>query len=170
MPIERQHRIFSTHTSAVVADLDQDLPAVLQLDSDVLGAGVKRILHQLFDHRGRTLYHLPGGDLVGNSVWQNCDAASHEGNLPADPGYRARCYPPFPCSVPAPGSSLPAAAEFVLRRLPRPAQQPEPVRAVTYARLSDPARCRADASATRAVRTPATTATPRIPAGWSSGR
>jgi len=98
MAIERQHRIFAAHSASVIADLDQDLAAVFQLDPDVFGAGVEGVLHQFFHDRGWALHYLARGDLVGNSVGQNCNAASHGRNLSADAGDRAGCQPSFPCT------------------------------------------------------------------------
>jgi hypothetical protein len=76
--------------STVIANLDQDLAAVFQLDPDVFGAAVEGVLHQFFHDRGWALHYLARGDLVGNSVGQNCNAASHE-----------EIYPPMPATVPA---------------------------------------------------------------------
>ena len=77
MPVEREHRVLAPHAGAVVAHLDQRLAAVLQLDPHVARAGVERVLDQLLDHGSRALDHLARGDLVGDGVGQDGDAASH---------------------------------------------------------------------------------------------
>ena len=38
-------------------------------------AGVERVLEQLLDHRGGPLHHFAGGDLVGDLIGKNADAA-----------------------------------------------------------------------------------------------
>src|SRR6185437_4007955 len=63
------------HPGAVVGDADQLHPARLHVDSDAPRAGVDRVLHQLLDHAGRPLDHLPRGDLVGEIVGQDADQA-----------------------------------------------------------------------------------------------
>ena len=60
---------------------DQRLAAVLELDPHVARAGVERVLDQLLDRRGRALHHLARGDLVGDGVGQDRDAARHRENL-----------------------------------------------------------------------------------------
>ena len=60
------------------------LAAALQLDSDVAGAGVERVLDQLLDDGRRALDDLARRDLVGDGIGQDGNAAWHPGNLPAD--------------------------------------------------------------------------------------
>ena len=56
-------------------DLDERLAAVLERDAHVPCAGVERVLHQLLHHRGRSLDDLARGDLIGDGVRQDGDAA-----------------------------------------------------------------------------------------------
>jgi hypothetical protein len=48
---------------AVIRDQDAVGAAALDLDLDVAGAGVQRVLDQLLHHRRGALDDLPGGDL-----------------------------------------------------------------------------------------------------------
>ena len=88
VPVEREHRVLPSHAGAVVAHQHEGLAALLQLHPHVPGTGVERVLHQLLHHRGGTLDHLAGGDLVGHGVGENGDAAGHRENLAADGGHR----------------------------------------------------------------------------------
>ena len=76
------------HAGAVVAHLDQGLAALLQLHPHVPGAGIERVLHQLLHHRSGALDDLARGDLIGDGVRQDGDAAGHRENLAADGGHR----------------------------------------------------------------------------------
>jgi hypothetical protein len=73
--LEGQQGVVAVHAVAVVGDADQPAPARLDLDADAAGAGVQGVLQQFFHHRGRPVHHLAGGDLVGNLVGKNADAA-----------------------------------------------------------------------------------------------
>ena len=81
--VQREDRVLPSHAGAVVAHRDERLAALLQLDPHVARAGVERVLHQLLDHRGGPLHHLARGDLVGDGVGQDRDAAGHRENLAA---------------------------------------------------------------------------------------
>jgi hypothetical protein len=63
----------SPHPAAVVADCDESRAAALDLDTDRLGAGVERILDQLFQRRGRPLYDLARRNLAGDLLGENMD-------------------------------------------------------------------------------------------------
>ena len=78
MALEGQQRVVAVHALAVVGDADEPPPARLDFDADAGGAGVEGVLQQLLDHRGGPVHHLAGGDLVGNLVGKNADAA-HKG-------------------------------------------------------------------------------------------
>ena len=56
-------------------DADQPPPAGFHFDAQVRRAGVERVLQQLLDHRSRPLHHFAGGDLIGDLVGKNADAA-----------------------------------------------------------------------------------------------
>ena len=73
--LEGQHGVVAHHAAAVVGDLDQLLPARLDLDADARGTGVQRVLQQFLHHRRGTLHHFAGGDLVGDSFGENVDFA-----------------------------------------------------------------------------------------------
>ena len=65
MTRQRQHHIGLADAGAVVADPQQPGAAGLDIDVDPRGARIKTVLHCLLDHRGGSLHHFPGGDLVG---------------------------------------------------------------------------------------------------------
>ena len=63
------------HAAPVVGDLNQLPAAAFHLDFDARGSGVQRILEQFLQNRGRTLHHLPGGDLVGHVLRKQVNAS-----------------------------------------------------------------------------------------------
>ena len=65
MALEREQHVVAVHASAVVGHAQQAAAAALHLDIDAGGAGVQAVFDQFLDHRGGTLHHLAGGDLVG---------------------------------------------------------------------------------------------------------
>ena len=65
------------HAVAVVGDADELAAAGFDFDADARGAGVERVFEEFFDHGGRAVDDLAGGDLVGDLVGENADAA-HE--------------------------------------------------------------------------------------------
>jgi hypothetical protein len=75
--VQRQERVLPAHPVAVVGDADLRLAAVADDHVDARGGGVQRVLHQLLHHRRRPLHHLARGDLVGQRVGQDADAAGH---------------------------------------------------------------------------------------------
>ena len=75
MALESQQGIVAVHAVAVVGNADQPPPARLDLDANAAGASVESVLQQLFDHRGRPVHYLAGGDLIGNLVGKYADAA-----------------------------------------------------------------------------------------------
>src|ERR1051325_3379150 len=77
VPLKSQHRVVTYHPASVVTDLDEFLSARFDADLDPGSARVEGILKHFLHHRRRPLHHLAGGDLVGNSVGKNVDAA-HE--------------------------------------------------------------------------------------------
>jgi hypothetical protein len=78
VPLQRKQRIVTQHTAAVVGDADQAPAAAFGFHADVVSAGVERVLEQLLHHGSRTFDHLSGGDLVGDLVAENVDAAHAE--------------------------------------------------------------------------------------------
>ena len=76
--LEGQQGVVAQHAAAVVGDADQAAAAGFDLDAQLGGAGVERIFEQLLDHRSGALHHFTGGDLVGDLVGQDADAAHEE--------------------------------------------------------------------------------------------
>ena len=62
---ERQHSVLGQHPFAVVLDANELLSAELYLDGDPSGAGIKGVLDQLLDRRGRALDDLARRNLIG---------------------------------------------------------------------------------------------------------
>jgi hypothetical protein len=96
VPVESQHGVVTAHAGAIIADLDQHLSAVFQLDPDVRGSGIECILHQLFHDGCRAFHHLAGSDLIGYSIGQDGNASAHGQNLSADARDAARGHPSLP--------------------------------------------------------------------------
>jgi hypothetical protein len=65
MALDGQPGVLRIHPFSVVLDADQLLAAEFDGDGQPPGAGVDRVLDQLFDDGGRTFNHLARGDLVG---------------------------------------------------------------------------------------------------------
>ena len=64
VPLKGQSGIGRTHALPVIHHLYQRTPCILQVYIHLCRSGIHRVLHQLFYHRGRTLYHLAGRYLV----------------------------------------------------------------------------------------------------------
>ncbi len=64
---ESQRQVVGVDTGAVIAHPDTLGTAVVHVDIDTVGAGIETVFQQFLDHRGGTLHHLAGGDLVGES-------------------------------------------------------------------------------------------------------
>ena len=61
--------------AAVVGDADQPPAAGFDVHPDIRRARIERVLEQFLDDRCRPLHHLSRGDLVGDVVGENADAA-----------------------------------------------------------------------------------------------
>jgi hypothetical protein len=59
---------------AVVGDADKAAAAGLDIDANLGGAGVERVLEQFLDDGRRAFDYLAGGDFVGDVVGKNPDA------------------------------------------------------------------------------------------------
>ena len=73
--LEGEQRVVAIHALAVVGHADQLASAAFDFDPDARGAGVQGILQQLLDYGGGTVDHLARGDLIGDLVRKNADAA-----------------------------------------------------------------------------------------------
>ena len=65
MALDTEQHVVAVHARAVVGHAQQAAAAALDLDIDAGGAGVQAVFDQFLDHRGGTLHHLAGSDLVG---------------------------------------------------------------------------------------------------------
>jgi hypothetical protein len=84
VPGEGEREILARDALAVVLDLDAARAALVQRDRDGARARVEAVLHQLFQHRGRPLDHLAGGDLADEQLRQHADGV-HAANGAARP-------------------------------------------------------------------------------------
>ena len=78
MAFEGQQRVVAQHAAAIVHDADEPPSARFHLDAQIGSAGVERVFEQFLDHRSRPFHHLSRGDLIGNLVGQDADAAHVE--------------------------------------------------------------------------------------------
>ena len=76
MAFERQRQLFERDADAVVFDRDAAHAAGHQLQLDLAGAGVDRVVNQLAHHRSRAFNHLTGGDLADQFIGEFADAAT----------------------------------------------------------------------------------------------
>jgi hypothetical protein len=70
---ERERQLAGDDAMAVVAHADQSYAAVLDVHSDLSGAGVERVLDQFLDHGGGPLDDLARGDLVDERAFEDPD-------------------------------------------------------------------------------------------------
>ena len=77
MPLEAETRVIERHTLAVVDDLDEGAPGILDHELDLGGAGVDGVLQQLLDHGGGPLHHFAGRNLVRHRIGQQSDDVFH---------------------------------------------------------------------------------------------
>jgi hypothetical protein len=73
MALDRKREVRRHHAVAVVAHPDDAAAAAVGEHLDALGAGIERVLDQLFHHAGRTLHHLAGGDAVDHGFGELAD-------------------------------------------------------------------------------------------------
>jgi hypothetical protein len=72
---EAEEGIVAVHAGAVVDDADGGGAAAADHDLNLAGSGVEGVLDELFDDRGGTLDDLAGGDLAGDLLGKQGDAA-----------------------------------------------------------------------------------------------
>ena len=73
VPLEAETGVVERHALAVVDDLYQGAPGILDDELDVGGPGVNGVFEKFLDHGGGTLHHLAGSDLVGHCIGQEFD-------------------------------------------------------------------------------------------------
>jgi hypothetical protein len=71
--VEWRRGVLAVHARAVILNLDHALAAVDELDADLRGPGVERVLDELLDDRNGAFDDLAGGDLLGHAVRQEMD-------------------------------------------------------------------------------------------------
>src|SRR5208282_6563025 len=76
--LESEHGIIAHHATPVVGNLDQFFSTSFYVDLDARRTRVQRVLEQLLHHRGGPLHDFAGGDLVGNVLGKNVNAAHAE--------------------------------------------------------------------------------------------
>ena len=82
MSLKGQQSVVAHHAAPIVGNADQLAAARLHFHPDAGGAGVQRILEQLFDHRRGAIDHLARRNLVGDLVGEDVDAP-HRAITPA---------------------------------------------------------------------------------------
>ena len=75
MALEGEQGVVASHTTAVVGNLNKLPTACLDLDADACRSGIEGIFQKLLNYRSWTLHHLAGGDLVGDVLRKDVDAA-----------------------------------------------------------------------------------------------
>src|SRR5262245_58836231 len=95
--------IFGDHALAIVGDANQSASALFDIDHDLCGPRIERILDQLLDDRRGTLDDLTGSNAIGNIVWKDTDASHNkeilvERGLTQDPKLAADCADLNPCN------------------------------------------------------------------------
>ena len=75
MALEGQQRVVAQHAAAVVQHADEPPAARFDFHPQVRRAGVEGVFEKFLDHRRRPLDHFSGGDLVGDLVGKNANAA-----------------------------------------------------------------------------------------------
>ena len=89
MTLQCERRVFPIHSCPVVADANQRLAAVLELDAHSPRAGIERVLDQLFHHGAGTLDDFAGRDLIGDLCGEDLYArlggrnGAHRGTISA---------------------------------------------------------------------------------------
>lgn len=79
MPLKGQQSIVAVHPVPIVRDADELAAARLYFHADTRCPRIQRIFEQFLHHRRRPVHHLARGDLVGDLVRKNVNAA--HGNL-----------------------------------------------------------------------------------------
>ncbi len=77
MALKGKSRVGCRHAAAIVDDLNQRAPRILDDYGDFRGSGVDGVFHQLLDHRGRALDNLARRNLVGHGVREELDDVAH---------------------------------------------------------------------------------------------
>ena len=75
---EGQQRVVAQHAAAIVHDADQPAAAGFDFHPQIGRAGIQRVFEQFLDDRCRPFHHFARGDLVGDLVGKNADAAHEE--------------------------------------------------------------------------------------------
>ena len=73
MALQGEQGVIPAHAHAIIRHADQAAPARPDLHSNLLSAGIQRILNEFLHHTGGPLHHLAGGDLVGDLFGKKVD-------------------------------------------------------------------------------------------------
>ncbi len=80
MTLEGEQSIVAHHAAAIVDDLNEFLPASLNLDPDAGGTGVQGIFQEFLSYRSWALDHLASGNFVGDVFGEDVDS-THDRDL-----------------------------------------------------------------------------------------
>ena len=75
MAFKGEQGVVAAHAVAVIDDADELAAAGFDFDADAGGAGVEGVFEQLLNDGCGALDHFAGGDLVGDLVGEDADAA-----------------------------------------------------------------------------------------------
>ena len=75
MALEGKQGVIADHAMAIVGDADELAAAGFDVDADAGGSRIERVFEQLLDHGRGSLDHFAGGNLVGDLVGKDVDAA-----------------------------------------------------------------------------------------------
>src|SRR5437879_2738329 len=168
MTRQRELRIGAAHARAVVADSNQALPTILDVDADRAGAGIECVLDQLLHHRRGPLDHLPGGDLICDLGGQDRDRrrpgreTAAASTRPRPPSERCPSTPAIHRATqqrPAPSADSPGVA--------RPVVRSASLAASGAGRSSRARRTKGSRGASRAALAQAAVALPSAPARYN---
>ena len=73
MALQGQRQLICRHATAIIADPDQAFAAIGDFNGNPARPSIKRVFHQLFHRRGRSLDHLTGGNTVDRTLVQLAD-------------------------------------------------------------------------------------------------
>ena len=73
MTFQAHQGIITAHSMTIIYDADLGTATGFHFHSDLGGACIQRVFHQLLDHAGRAFNHFAGGNLVGNLFREKLD-------------------------------------------------------------------------------------------------
>lgn len=75
MALEGEQSVVANHAAAVVSDADEAASAGFDFNADACGSGIEGVFEEFFHDRGGAVDDFASGDLIGDLVGENADAA-----------------------------------------------------------------------------------------------